>query len=341
MSELSFLFEILNVLPRYPEGITVAEIVERLELVGERYENPNSARRAVQRLLKKLEDEPDLNVRTVEDDRDAQGTALHWCFAKNAVAHHFPPMTTESALSWHLTESVLESVLPEGLRQQLREPLMNAASTITGLAHKGSLRRKIRVLPSRSFLMPPKIEPKVLGDVLTALIKEHPMRVKYFSRTQRKVIFGTIHPVLMVIQTPVIYIVGRMSKFNNFREFAVHRFEDVEVRPDWEHRPKMPFNPDEWLAESSFGIEAEPTRVEFFMPESLAYHLDETKLAPNQKMKKHTDGRMRVEATLHISEELVWWLTSFANKVEVRSPKRLRERIANMHAEAAAQYDNG
>jgi predicted DNA-binding transcriptional regulator YafY len=148
-----------------------------------------------------------------------------------------------------------------------------------------------------------------------------------------------LHPLLLVIQAPVIYLVGRLSGLDEIRVLAIHRFEEVTLRPDKEFRPKMRFNPDKWLEESLFNIEREQTEITFIMDKDVAFHLDETKLSNDQKYKKLRDGRSQVTATVRVSEELIWWFLGFGDCVEIVAPKKLRDKVAKRIRAAAELYD--
>ncbi len=69
-----------------------------------------------------------------------------------------------------------------------------------------------------------------------------------------------------------------------------------------------------------------------------AVHLYESPLSKDQQIDELPDKRVRVVATVADTRQLLWWLSGFAEKVEVVRPVELRNRMAASTRRLAEMY---
>lgn len=70
----------------------------------------------------------------------------------------------------------------------------------------------------------------------------------------------------------------------------------------------------------------EVARVELEVDALTAQHLEESALSRDQRVAWLDPSRARIEATLPITEQLLWWLLGHGRRIEVIAPAALRRR---------------
>jgi predicted DNA-binding transcriptional regulator YafY len=149
-----------------------------------------------------------------------------------------------------------------------------------------------------------------------------------------------VHPLALVLQGPVLYLVATFWDFEDPRHLAVHRIRSAEKLAEPAARVPKGFELDAYLAGSPLEIsEGKMIRLEALFERFTAQHLRETPLSVDQTMRDEKDGRVRVVATMRESERLVWWLLGFGGNVEVVGPRGLRERVREEIRGAGARYE--
>ena len=67
-------------------------------------------------------------------------------------------------------------------------------------------------------------------------------------------------------------------------------------------------------------------KIKLLFKEWSGYHLTETPLSENQIIKK-VDGKLLLEASVRLTDQLRWWILGFGEDVEVLEPDSLRKEI--------------
>jgi hypothetical protein len=108
--------------------------------------------------------------------------------------------------------------------------------------------------------------------------------------------------------------------------FAFHRMKEAIVLPENSRAPDG-FDIDEYIASGAFGWgDGERIELEAIFEAGAAEHLQETRLAEDQKLSPLPDQRMKIQATVNDTPQLEWWLLGFGDAVEVIRPEGLRAR---------------
>src|SRR5699024_4296844 len=68
-------------------------------------------------------------------------------------------------------------------------------------------------------------------------------------------------------------------------------------------------------------------KLELLFTPGAAQHLAERPLSDDQRIETIDDKTVRLRATVLDTDELLWWLLGFGDSVEVRKPKKLRQRV--------------
>ncbi len=77
------------------------------------------------------------------------------------------------------------------------------------------------------------------------------------------------------------------------------------------------------------------TRVQLLFEAKVARNVSEVRWHPTQEHELLPDGRCRMTFTVAGLTEIAWWLCGYAGQVSIESPKELRQRVQQMHHDAA------
>ena len=125
------------------------------------------------------------------------------------------------------------------------------------------------------------------------------------------------------------YVIGYCHRAKEVRTFKVERIQRIELL-DEKYTVPADFNANEFLS-SSWGIavegEVETIKLKINAPEIIRI-MEETRWHPSQVLERQPDGSAIVTMKLTVTTELVGFILSWGEKVEVLEPKELREEIA-------------
>lgn len=123
------------------------------------------------------------------------------------------------------------------------------------------------------------------------------------------------------------------------RLYAVHRFSGAEV-PDVPVR-KLAFDLDAYIASGALGFgDGDMIRLEVVFDENAALHLYETPLSSDQTIEAAGSSRVRLRASVPDTPQLLWWLLTSGETVEVRKPVALRRKGVETVKTMAATYSS-
>lgn len=289
----------------------------------------------------------DMDIRTTQRDLDRlsvdfplfcekQGRANYWQWAKGAHAFEVPSMTPAAALVFTLVEQYLRPMLPRST-MELIQPYLGRAQDVMKTTHFQGWRKNVRMLGRGPGLIPPKIKPGVRDVVYTALMDRCKFKVKYKRRYEDKSVEYIVNPLGMVIKEGITYVVCSLWDYDDLKQLALHRIQSASVLSE-DAKSIKGFNLDRYIEqESSFAylLSDKPLKLKVRFENAAAFHLQESLLSKDQKLKKSGDEHVQLTATVVDSSEVRWWLLGFGDQVEVLGPKKLRGEFAmiaeNLH----------
>jgi predicted DNA-binding transcriptional regulator YafY len=317
----------LRHVPRYPRKIDTTTLQQRLAGAG--YE---ISQRSIQRDLNEL----CLILPLVADNAKPQG----WSWQANAEQVHLPFLEPPAALTFHLVERYLHTLLPESTLDYLA-PWFRTAAAVLETSNNGMTQwpDKVRVLPRGLRLQSPRIDPKVHATLYEALLGERQVALRYQQRHASEPKEYLVHPLGVVTRDTIIYLVCTMWNFTDVRQLALHRMVSATLVDEPCRRPDG-FSLDGYIAGGAFGYpESGATLLlDAVFTVQAAAHLAESPLADDQQIVPHGEGLVRVTATVLDTKELRWWLLGFGEQVTVVGPPALCERMRATAAAMAANY---
>jgi predicted DNA-binding transcriptional regulator YafY len=322
--------ETLRAIPRHPRKTTVGEVHQRLLAAG--YEID---KRSVERDLRKLS-----GPFPITCDEGSRPTG--WSWGAGAADLIAPGLSVGEALELELLARYLKPLLPGSAWAALQPRLAAAHAALTTFsgAPLARWRTRVAVIGDGPPLGLPDVAPDVIAAVHESLLRGCRIAVDYRAVDSREHRRYEIHPVALVYQGQVGYLVATLWDYTDLRLLALHRMDQPELL-DAPARQPAEFDLDAYLREQSvFDLPGtRDLRLSLRVHGWLARHLEERPLSDDQRIAPEdgTDACL-IRATVRESERLVWWLRSHGSAVEVLKPAALRRRLAEEFSALAARY---
>ena len=310
----------LGLIPALPRKISARELHRKLDDQGFRTDI-----RSTERDLHKLSSYFAL---TSDDARPAG-----WSWRDRDKSLSFPPMSSESALTYELLSRYLAPMLPKSMLDAMAPEFAQARRTLSDLhqAPLGRWSKRVAVLPFGHQLLPPEVDAEVVAAVNEALLSSHQFEADYRPMGEKRSKRYLFNPLGLVYQENVFYLVATLWDYADPRHFALQRMSNVEVLSSHAVEIKE-FDFGRYIHEEKafeFSNRSKIT-LELKVDDWLARHLEERRLSTDQKIRPLADGEsFRVSATLQDTEQLFWWLRSLGPSLEVLKPASLRKKMAD------------
>lgn len=178
-----------------------------------------------------------------------------------------------------------------------------------------------------------------LNELLTAVLRDNQAELVYPQSRGKGTRIWKVDPLTIAYYRGRLYLVAREHSKDAIRLFAIHRV----IRATWLRGTtvKVPssYRPDE-LFSNRFGIfQGEtPELVMATFDIGAARYAKERLWHRSQTCEEHEDGSASMSWQVPVTPELISWLLSFGDAVQVVGPKRLRTHVAKTLAAAAARY---
>ena len=326
-STVSRQWELLKHLPKRESGITVTELLARLESSGF-----NISRRTVERDLNDLS-----LVFPLQCSEGITPQAWYWTPGVNV---ELQGITLSEALSLTLVADTIRPLLPASMLSVLEPRFVHARQKLKGLKDDnpaaGWLNKVACVRPDLN-LQAPDIDPLLLETLQNALINERQVQCQYYSAHADKLSELTLNPLAMVQRGLVTYLIATAHPYTDVRQFAVHRFRSA----DQLNKPAdglQAFDLSAYLASDAlqFGT-PEKIRFQAWVSEHQARLIRETPLSADMTLEPLDDG-FRVRSTLSNTWQLHWWILSQGDAMVVEQPPELRAQIGETLHRSSAAY---
>ena len=325
-STVSRQWELLKHLPKRESGITVTELLGRLEASGYII-----SRRTVERDLN------DLSLVFPLQCSEDTPQAWYWTPGVNV---ELQGITLTEALSLALVEDAIRPLLPASMLSVLEPRFVHARRKLKGLEDDNPAARwleKVASVRPDLNLQAPDIDPQRLESLQKALINECQVQCQYYSAHTDKLSEMTLNPLAMVQRGLVTYLIATAHPYTDVRQFAVHRFRSVD-QLDKPAEGLHEFDLRAYLGSDALQFGSpEKIRFQAWVSERKARLIRETPLSPDMTLEPLENG-YRVHATLSNTWQLHWWILSQGDAMIVERPVELRAQIGETLQRAAAAY---
>ena len=167
------LFALLRLIPTEPQRIATPTLLEKLRDKGF-----SVTLRSIQRDLNRLSIPFSLQCNDSE-------IPFRWSFTRDAPLK-LEDMDASTALALYLSESHLNTLLPQTVLDQLGPQFRRARNFLGDLGQNGlaDWARRVRAIPNGKTLQPAPIAPEVWGQVSAVLLERRQLEVSYQSRSK-------------------------------------------------------------------------------------------------------------------------------------------------------------
>lgn len=314
--------KLLSLIPRAPHAKSSRELSEALSDNGFQI-----TQRSVQRDLNRLSE---LFPITCEAD----GKAQLWFWAPGGVSFDLPAMDLNSAVAFRMLDLHARSFLPASSLTQL-EPHFQRAETVleSHTSPHADWPNRILAVPETIGLIPPAIDPEVSATVYEAVLARRALELTYWSRSKEREIEHVVYPLGLLVRDRSIVLVCTFKGYSDRRLCALHRMRGAHLAE--ETVPKdisAGFRLEEFVAEGhgDFSLGGS-IGLQMRVSPTIATHLGEARLSPEQTIKLEDDGAFLVTATIPDTLTLRWWLLALGENVEVLSPPALAQWLSDTH----------
>ena len=310
-------WELLKFLPSHGAGKSSRELVQLLQDSGFIV-----TKRTVERDLNEL-------LRLFPIECNDKSMPYGWRWMRDACID-LPGLTLAEALSTRLLENYLKPLLPTSLHRLLQPRFQLAASKLEALNDNplNSWTKKVEVVLPGINLMPPVINNKVLETSQEALLHDEQLSITYHAIGNDDAHPLTVHPLGMVQRGPVTYLVATAFEYDDVRIYAMHRIQSA-VRTGTAVLKPDDFNLEKFIKTGAFGFsDGSFIKLKASVSEYLAKILQETPLSEDMQI-TIKNGQYRLSCTVADSGQLLWWILSMGDNIEVVAPKKLRNSVVD------------
>ena len=319
--------EMLELIPKEPDEVTAGEIMQVLERRGY-----NIDIRSIQRDLHKLAP----IFRLVSSNEKPK----RWSYSEDAPVRMFPSMDEHTALSFQLMQAFMLHLLPPQTLDSINPWFKKAAVRLSQRKEVAARwQEKIHVLPLGLPRQPPTVDPRIQDEVYEALLYELPMRIHYRGRSSERFKEYLISPLGLVVRDYITYVVAAKNDDGELRQFLLHRFKDAEIEDGEYYRPDL-FNLKAY-AKEKFVRQLGPSAtmdIKLWLDKDAAISVAECPVDKRQTLSEQADGSFLLTATVPNTQELLRWIYSLGNQVEVLKPDFWRNKVKDEISAALERY---
>lgn len=302
----------LQLIPRLPQKIATTTLQEKLEERGF-----SVTLRSLQRDLKeRLSMQFPLNC-------DESERPFRWSFNADAQ-FSLPGLDTPTALTLHLAQEHLRTLLPSSVADLLNPQFKAAEQHLQSLTHNGLAHwaNIVRAIPNGKTLIPAPVDTNIWRVITEALLNKQQIKVSYLSRQQGQIKNFMLHPTGLVSRYSVSYLIARVEGYDNLRHFALHRMKKVVLLGKEAITPQG-FDIDSYIKQGAFSLhEGHNIKLVADIDSQLAWILKETPLSKKQKIAPiENSDWLRLEAEVPKDQETFWWLCGLSARIRVHEPQ--------------------
>jgi predicted DNA-binding transcriptional regulator YafY len=178
------------------------------------------------------------------------------------------------------------------------------------------------------------------NTLLDAIDQRRAIELVYSSLTEWETITTTLHPYTIVFYNHTWYVVGHSSMHREVRTFNIVRIESLKILSK---RFSIP---------STFDLDARIGNAWSLIPDTgpddrvvvkfgslVAENVAQVNWHKSQRTHAHPDGSLTFRATVSGLSEIEWWVLGYGDQAEVKSPAKLRRKIAVRTRNMAKIYE--
>lgn len=337
--------DILEILQRSSQGLSVKQLVERCKnsnVFAERTDSDEAFRKAVERRLIKLANDPRVSIEILE------GRPKIYRLGKD---FQMPIELNKSiAYSIVLANRLANEIIPTSLSDDLSQYFNEAEMFLSknGALKYGNLVKNIGVHPEgfgNRLFKSEFLRKELLHQVTEGLLLNQKISFTYLNRyNEDNSGPRVVDPCGIVLRDQLVYLVGYPDNGNNYRHYNLARISgSVELLDELAPKGKA-FDLQSYLDKGAFEAnrykEVAEETVELSINKYI-YDLLTERFPGVETVSEDTDcDEYVVRFNVKIYSDLVWWLLSLGTNVEVLKPESLRQKMKKTIAEMHSFYED-
>jgi predicted DNA-binding transcriptional regulator YafY len=184
----------------------------------------------------------------------------------------------------------------------------------------------------------PKKARETLDECLSGLIHEKKLAIRY-RNSKGDLRKYKVHPYTLVAYKRGLYLVAKAEENERTMVLSLERITSAEWLKSEPFKYPRKFDPERFFGKAMFIMPGDPEEVELLFTKTTEPFIRIRHFHPTQNLTKAKDGRLKMTLKVPVSEELVNWVASYREHVEVLSPENLRKRMKESLKKALQQYE--
>jgi len=180
---------------------------------------------------------------------------------------------------------------------------------------------------------------KVFAQLLEAVLKKQIVSIRYYLPREHKSILTDLSPYHLLYNDHTWYVLGESSLHKGISTFKLDQIKELNILNKCFIRDKK-FNVYEYLGRAwAMRPEGRLYNVKLRFSPEVAYSVVAVKWHSTQTVTFEDDGSVIVEFRVDGLNEIIWWVFSYGDKVQVLAPKILRQKIIEIAQNTAKQNE--
>lgn len=254
-----------------------------------------------------------------------------WSWRKDAANFDIPNMDPVTALTFKLAEKYLGKMFPHGALAALKPYIQAAGERLvqTSQSHLSTWPDKVKVVSRNLAHISPCVKEGITETVYTALLEDRRFAARY-RNIEGNVREYEVNPLGMAFVEGQTYLVATLNDYDEPVLLLIHRILEARMLDTAVKVPEG-FDLDSYISrELSFPVGKDIKLKVLFNDKSDVQRLQESPISEDQRVQELHDGRFELTASISDSVQLRWWLRGYGDRVEVLSPKRLRDEFTGL-----------
>ena len=316
-AQVARFYKILTLLEGAPQGLAVSDILTRLEQWG-----TDVTERTVYRDLQGLKEAGfPLELKGTSVDG-----AKRWTLEKTTRLTDYLVLNAREVLALFLARNMMVPLKDTPFFQDLESTF----AKIEGKVGKKMQDYMEELSQDLAFEPGPiwglGLNPEVIDTCRAALLEKQKIKLQYFSVRSNQKSERILAPHVMYFAKGSLYLLARDLGDQQVKTFAMPRMSEVVMLD--ESFDDLEVDPEQFF-EHSFGVfrGTVPQTIELIFKDPVATYIRERRWHPSQRVVQLPERAARVELECAITPELIQWVLSYGEFVEIIAPQNLKDQV--------------
>lgn len=168
---------------------------------------------------------------------------------------------------------------------------------------------------------------RIFTQLLTAILRKQILTIQYYNPSEHKNITTSLSPYHLMYNEQLWHVLGSSSYHNGISVFLLKNIKELKVQDKCFIKDKR-FDVSEYFGRAwSMIPEGKLYNVKLrFLPD-VAYTVAQTQWHSTQQVTFEKEGSAIIEFRVDGLSEIIWWILSYGDQVQVLAPQILRQRI--------------